>query len=98
MASGSITSWKIGGEKWKQWPILFSEAPKSPWTVTVAMKLKGTCSLKKSYGKPRQCIIKQRHHFADKVSIVRIVRIVKAMVFPIVIYEYKSWIIKKAEC
>ena len=66
MASGSITSWKIGGEKWKQWPILFSEAPKSPWTVTVAMKLKGTCSLKKSYGKPRQCIIKQRHHFADK--------------------------------
>ena len=30
---------------------------------------------KKSYGKPRQCIQKQRHHFADKVHVV------KAMVF-----------------
>ena len=28
MASGPITSWQIDGEKWKQWQILFSEAPK----------------------------------------------------------------------
>ena len=35
-------------------------------TVTAAMKLKGnTCSLE-SYDKPRQCIKKLRHHFADK--------------------------------
>ena len=27
------------GKKWKQWEILFSWAPKSLWTVTVAMKL-----------------------------------------------------------
>ena len=27
MASGPITSWQIGGEKWKQWQILFSWAP-----------------------------------------------------------------------
>ena len=33
------------GEKWKQWQTLFSWAPKSPWTVTAAMKLKDTCSL-----------------------------------------------------
>ena len=26
------------------------------------------------------------------------VRLVKAMVFPVVMYEYESWIIKKAEC
>ena len=26
------------------------------------------------------------------------VRIVKAMVFPVVMYEYKSWTIKKGEC
>ena len=26
------------------------------------------------------------------------VRLVKAMVFPVVMYGYKSWIIKKAEC
>ena len=29
MASGPITSWQIEGEKWKQWQILFSWAPKS---------------------------------------------------------------------
>ena len=26
------------------------------------------------------------------------VHIVKAMVFPVVMYEYESWTIKKAEC
>ena len=37
------------------------------------------------------CIKKQRHHFADKVSLV------KAMVFPIVMYGCESWTIKKTE-
>ena len=54
------------GEMWKQCQISFSWAPVSMWTVTAAMKLKDTCSLKKSYDKPRQCIKKQTHHFADK--------------------------------
>ena len=45
MASGSIVSWQIEGEKWKQWQIFFSWASKSLWTVTAAMKLKDTCSL-----------------------------------------------------
>ena len=46
MACSPITSWQIdGGKKWKQWQTLFSWAPKSQWTVTVAMKLKDTCSL-----------------------------------------------------
>ena len=31
--------------KWQQWQILFYWAPKSLWTVTIAMKLKDTCSL-----------------------------------------------------
>ena len=44
---------------------LFSWAPKSMQMVTVAMKLK-YASWKKSYGKPRQHIKKQRHPFADK--------------------------------
>ena len=34
--------------------------------MTAAMTLKDTCSLKKSYDKPRQSIKKQRHYFADK--------------------------------
>ena len=47
---------------------------------------------KKSYDKPRQHIKKQRHHFADKGPLV------KAMVFPVVMYGCESWTIKKAEC
>ena len=39
---------------------------------------------KKSYDKPRYCIKKQRHHFANKVHID------KAMVFPVVMYGCKS--------
>ena len=34
--------------------------------VTAATKLKDVAPLKKSYDKPRHCIKKQRHHFADK--------------------------------
>ena len=34
--------------------------------VMAAMKLKDTCSWKKSYGQPRQPIKKQRHYFANK--------------------------------
>ena len=46
---------------------------------------------KKSYDKPRQCIKKKEHYFADKVCIV------KAMVFLVVMYGCESWTIKKAE-
>ena len=44
-----------------------------------------------SYDQPRQHIKKQRHYFADKGPLV------KAMVFPIVMYRCESWTIKKAE-
>ena len=64
-ASGRITSRQTDGKKWKQWQTLFSWAPKSLQTVIAAMELKDA-SWKKSYDKPRQCIKKQRHHFADK--------------------------------
>ena len=43
-----------------------SWAPKSLRTVTAAMKLKMPSPWKKSYDKPRQCIKKQRHYFANK--------------------------------
>ena len=45
MASGSITSWHIDGETWKQWQTLFWGAPKSLQMVTAAIKLKDGCSL-----------------------------------------------------
>ena len=48
---------------------------------------------KKSYDQPRQHIKKQRHYFANKSP----VHLVKAMVFPVVMYGCESWTIKKAE-
>ena len=38
------------------------------------------------------CIKKQRHHFANKVHLV------KAMVSPVVMYGCESWTVNKAEC
>ena len=60
--------------------------------VTAAMKLKDAYSLEGKYDQPRQHIKKQRHYFANKVCLV------KAMVFPVVVYGYESWTIKKTEC
>ena len=46
---------------------------------------------KQGYDQPRQHIKKQRHYFTTKV------RLVKTMVFPVVMYWCESWTIKKAE-
>ena len=45
---------------------------------------------KESYDQTRQHIQKQRHYFATKV------RLVKVMVFPVVMYGCERWIIKKS--
>ena len=50
---------------------------------------------KKSYDQPRQHIQKQRHYFVNKVTKAHLV---KAMVFPVVMYGCESWTIKKTEC
>ena len=52
------------GKQWKQWQRLFSWGPKSLQTVIAVMKL--LAPWKKNYDKPRQCIKKQRHQFANK--------------------------------
>ena len=41
VASSPIILWKIDGKQGKQWQTLFSQAPKSLWMVTAAMKLEG---------------------------------------------------------
>ena len=51
---------------WKQCQTLLSWAPKSLQMVAAAMKLKDVTPWKKSYGQPREHIIKQRHYFANK--------------------------------
>ena len=50
------------GKKWRQWQTLFSWLQnhcRQYWSHEIKR-------WKKSYGKPRQYIKKQRHHFADK--------------------------------
>ena len=79
------------GKQWKQWLTLFFSAPQSQQMVTTAMKLKDAYSLEGSYDQPRQHIQKQRRYFANKVHLV------KAMVFPVVMYGCESWTIKRAE-
>ena len=46
---------------------------------------------KKSYNKPRQCIKKQRHYFANKDPSSQ------SCDFPVVMYRCENWTIKKAE-
>ena len=46
---------------------------------------------KKNYDQPRQHFKKQRYYFANKDHLI------KAMVFPVVMYRCKSWTIKKTE-
>ena len=55
------------------------------------MKSEDNCFLAGEYGKPRQCVEKQRHYSAKKVHIV------KTMIFPVVTYGLDSWTVKKAE-
>ena len=59
--------------------------------VTAAMKLKDT-PWKESYDQPRQ------HIKSRDITLPTKVHLVKAMVFPVVMYGCESWTKKKAEC
>ena len=89
MTSGPITSWQINGETMETvTDFIFGGAPKSLQMVAAAMKLKDTCSLEE-----KDRILKSRD-----VTLPPKVRLVKATVFPVVMYGCESWTIKKAEC
>ena len=91
------------GKQWKQWLTLFFWAPKALHVVTAAMKLKDAYSLEGSYDQPREHIKKQRHCNLESIlksrdiTLPTKVHLVKAMVFPVVMYRCESWTIKKAE-
>ena len=59
--------------------------------MTAAVKLKGACSLKKKARTSLDSIFKSRD-----VTLLTKVRLVKAMVFPVVMYECERWTIMKA--
>ena len=55
------------------------------------MKLQALTPWQKCYDQTRQHIKKQRHYFADKSHLI------KATVFPVVMYGCENWSVKKAE-
>ena len=77
---------------WKQCQTVFFWAPKSLQMMTAGMKLKDAYSLE---GKMTNLdsILKSRD-----ITLSTKVCLVKAMVFPVVMYACESWTIKKAEC
>ena len=83
MGSGPITSWQIDGETMGTLTDFIFLGSKIMWTVTVAVKLKGACSLDEMTN--LDSILKSRN-----ISLLTKVRIVKGMVFPVVMYGCES--------
>ena len=76
------------GKQWKQWLTLFFGSPESLQMMTAAMKLNDACSLEEKI----DSIFKSRD-----ITLPTKVCLVKAMVFPVVMYGSESWTVKKAE-
>ena len=91
MASGPITSQQIDGETVERVTDFILRAPKSLQMVTAAMKLKDLLLVRKVRTN-QDGILKSRD-----ITLLTKVRLVKAMVFPVVMHECESWTIKKAE-
>ena len=92
MASGSITSWQIeGGKVETVSDFCFWGAPKSLQMVTAAMKLKDLL-----FGRKVMTNLDRILESRD-ITLPTKVYLVKAMVFPVVMYRCESWSMKKAE-
>ena len=78
-------------KQWKQWLTLFFRALKSLQMLIAAMKLKDTPW--KNAMTNLDSIFKSRD-----ITLPINVCLVKAMVFPVVMYGCENWPIKKAEC
>ena len=91
MAFSPITSWQIDGETVETVSDFSWGAPKSLQMVTAAMKLRRLLLGRKVITN-LDSILKSRD-----ITLPKKVHLVKAMVFPVVIYGYESWTVLKAE-
>ena len=80
------------GKQWKQCQTLFFWAPKSLQMI-IAAKIKRRLLLGRKVMTNLDSIFKNRD-----ITLPTKVRLVKAMVFPVVTYGCESWTVKKAEC
>ena len=81
------------GNQWKQWQTLFSWAPKITTDGDRSHEIKRCLLLGRKAMTNLDSILKSRD-----ITLPTMICLVKAMVFPVVMYGCESWIIKKAEC
>ena len=93
MASGPITSWQIDGETVETVTDFISGGSKLTADGDCSCEIKRRLLLERKVMTNLDSTLKSRD-----VTLPRKVRLVKAMVFPVVMYGYESWTIKKAEC
>ena len=90
MASGPITSWQIDGETVETVSDLGSKITAD---VDCSHEIKRCLLLGRKVMTNLDSILKSRD-----ITLPTKVRLVKAMVFPVVMYGCESWTVKKAEC
>ena len=93
MAYGSLTSWQIDGETMETVTDFILRGSKVTADGDCIHEIKRCLLLGRKVMTKLDSILKSRD-----ISLSTKVRLVKAMVFPVVMYGYESWTIKKAEC
>ena len=92
MASGPITSWEIDGETVESFRLYFLGS-KITANGDCSHEIKRRLLLERKVVTNLDSILKSRD-----ITLPTKVHLVKAMVFPVVMYGCESWAIKKAEC
>ena len=92
MASGPITSWEIDGETVETVSDFIFLGSRITADGDCSHEIKRRLLLGRKVMTNLDSIFKSRD-----VTLPAKVRLVKAMVFPVVIYGYESWTVKKAE-
>ena len=93
MASGPITSWEIDGETAETVAEFIFLGSKITADGDCSLEIKRHLLLGRKLMTNIDNILKSRD-----ITLSTKVRLVKAMVFPVVMYGYEIWTIKKAEC
>ena len=92
MASGSTTPWQIEGEKLEAVIDFIFVGSKVPGDGDYSHEIKRCLLLEKKAMTNLDSILK-----STDITLLTKVRILKAMVFPVVMYGCERWTIKKAE-
>ena len=93
MASGPITSWEIDGETVETVSDLIFLGPQITADGNCSHEIKRRLLLGRKVMTNLNSILK-----SSDITLPTKVRLVKAMVFPVVMYGCESWTVKKAEC